>query len=128
MEVQTYTGNVCTGNQIGSTLGFPTANIENISPNITFENGVYAAQVIVNQQKMNAMLYIGTRPTLNLANKTVEIHIFDFHDDIYGKEIQFNIKKFIREEQRFESLETLKNQLQKDGIIIRNYFSHHSND
>lgn len=128
MEVQFYTGNVCSGNQIGSTLGFPTANIENITPEITLSNGVYAAQVIVNQQKLNAMLYIGTRPTLHLNEKTVEIHLFDFQENIYGKTIQFNILKSIRDEQQFESLDSLKNQLQKDEIIIRNYFSHHPND
>jgi riboflavin kinase/FMN adenylyltransferase len=109
-------GTVVRGAQIGRTIGFPTANVlpEN-SEQIVPGNGVYAIQVEVNGQNYNAMLNIGYRPTVsNELQLHIEANIFDFSGDIYGQQITLIFIEKLRDEQKFPSLDALKEQLSKD--------------
>tara|TARA_B100001939_G_scaffold341087_2_gene350216 strand:+ start:326 stop:1255 length:930 start_codon:yes stop_codon:yes gene_type:complete len=112
----TLSGEVIEGNKIGRSIGFPTANIsikdeEKIIP----ANGVYAVKVKLNDQCFNGMMNIGNRPTIEETNKSsIEVHIFDFSDNIYGLEIEIVFKAHIRKEEKFSDIDTLKKQLIND--------------
>jgi riboflavin kinase/FMN adenylyltransferase len=116
-----FKGKVVNGNHLGTEIGFPTANIEVEKDKLLPQNGVYAVGVLVDNQQYKGMLNIGNRPTFNGSGITVEVNIFDFNEYIYGKIIEIQLIKFIREEQKFDSLETLKNQLiiDKEQIIAK---------
>ncbi|MBR1991554.1 MAG: riboflavin kinase [Bacteroidales bacterium] len=118
-EIFWLKGKVAHGYANGRTFGYPTANLTDIQPVMPFTTGVYAAWVQYGGRQYGAMMYVGTRPTLALTETTVEIHIFDFQQDIYGKEIEFAVIKKIREEKRFESVDALTAQLQEDEQTIR---------
>ena len=109
------TGIVSHGNKNGRKLGFPTANIK-IKENYKLipKDGVYAVKVCNKYKKLDGMLNIGKRPTVGGENKTIEVHIFDFDQDIYGGEISVEFIQRIREEKKFDSLEQLKDQLEDD--------------
>ena len=112
----TLSGEVIEGNKIGRSIGFPTANIsikdeEKIIP----ANGVYAVKVKLNDQCFNGMMNIGNRPTIEETNKSsIEVHIFDFSENIYGLEIEIVFKAHIRKEEKFSDIDTLKKQLIND--------------
>lgn len=108
-------GIVVKGQQIGRSIGFPTANIH--VPNdykLIPKDGVYAVEARVEDQIFKAMLNIGNRPTVDGTRKTVETHLFDFQGDLYNKLITVYFRAFIREERKFENLEALKAQLKLD--------------
>lgn len=105
-------GLVIKGQQIGRSIGFPTANIH--IPNdykLIPKDGVYAVEAFVEDTQYKAMLNIGNRPTVDGTKKTVEANLFDFQGDLYNKQITVYFREFLREERKFESLEALKNQL-----------------
>ncbi len=107
-----FEGKVLHGDQIGRQLGYPTANLAYTNVDkIHLGEGVYAVQVIVNNQIKNGMLSIGKRPTLNDTIERIEINIFDFDADIYGKNLKVTVKKYIRSQIKFNSLQELKNQM-----------------
>ena len=110
-------GRIVHGKSIGRTIGFPTANVE-VSEGYKLlpKNGVYLIQSIINKKQVFGMMNIGVKPTLIESSKTIEINFFDFEGDLYDKNIRVDIKQFIRDEVRFESLELLKSQIQKDKI------------
>ncbi len=129
-----FEGIVMEGNKLGKTIGFPTANlrIEN-GDKLIPGNGVYAVEVkvvknntVINQalnlQSTPAIMYsnllgmmnIGNRPTMGGTHREIEVHIFDFNEDIYGQVVQVFLKKFLREEIRFKGLAELKLQLLSD--------------
>ena len=111
-----FSGVVIKGNQLGRTIGYPTANIIISNENkLIPADGVYAVDISLNQQIYKGMMNIGNRPTVNGINKTIEVNIFDFTNDIYGEEIKVTLKKFIRNEVKFEGLDLLKLQLKKDA-------------
>ncbi len=112
------TGKVTHGQRIGHTLGYPTANIELAEPNKLIPiYGIYAVKVCHHHRMYQGMLYIGDRPTLaNHHNKTIEVNIFDFDQQIYGDQLRIDFIKFLRKDQRFEGLDALKVQLAKDKI------------
>ena len=110
-------GRIVHGKSIGRTIGFPTANVEvNEGYKLLPKNGVYLIQSIINKKQVFGMMNIGVKPTLIESSKTIEINFFDFEGDLYDKNIRVDIKQFIRDEVRFESLELLKSQIQKDKI------------
>lgn len=111
-------GIVMHGQMIGRTLGFPTANLKIISDKLLPHNGVYAVEVIIDGIRHKGMLNIGNRPTVDGVNHTVEVNIFDFDRDIYGKEIEVLFCRFVRDEFKFGSLEELKTQLNTDRQTI----------
>lgn len=110
------TGSVAHGFQEGRRIGFPTANIvpesaEKLVPG----NGVYATRVSVEGGEwMPAMLNIGTNPTFQRQQTTIEAHIIGFEGDIYGRKVRVEFGRKLRDEQRFESVETLQKQLEAD--------------
>lgn len=116
-------GIVVKGNQLGRTIGFPTANIE-VSENYKLipKNGVYIVSAIVNNQTIFGMMNIGIKPTLGDNIPTIEVHLLDFSEDIYGQEIQVNVIERLRDEQKFESFEALKSQLEIDKTNTLDYF------
>lgn len=121
----TLHGTVVEGQKLGRRIQFPTANIEASDPDKIIPGyGVYAVKVKVNQQEFNGMLNIGSRPTVNhnADNRSIEVHILDFEADIYGKTIELVFYKKLREEQKFSSLEALKEQLAKDKTDTLLYF------
>ena len=111
-----FSGIVVKGNQLGRTIGYPTANIEIADENkLVPADGVYAVDVSIDETIYKGIMNIGNRPTVSGKSKTIEVYIFDFSDDIYGEEIKITLKKFIRYEVKFEGLEALKLQLKKDA-------------
>ena len=118
-EILWYSGTVSHGLQNGRAFGYPTANVTAVAPSLTVGTGVYAAKVRVGDCEHGAMLYVGTRPTLGLAEPTVEIYLFDFEGDLYDKTLQFALFGKVRDEQQFPSVEELIAQLRKDEQEIR---------
>jgi riboflavin kinase/FMN adenylyltransferase len=112
-------GKVIEGRKIGRTIGFPTANIKLNNPlKIVPKNGVYAVEVLVENQLYKGMMNIGTRPTFGEQTLSLEVHIFEFERDIYDKTIKVFFLNRIRDEQKFDSVERLIEQLKKDKKAI----------
>ena len=116
-------GNVVKGNQLGRTIGFPTANIQ-ISENYKLipKNGVYIVTALVNNKTIFGMMNIGVKPTLGENLLSIEVHLLQFSEDIYGQKIQVNVIERLRDEQKFESFEALKSQLEIDKANTLHYF------
>lgn len=113
----TLFGKVVLGKQVGRKIGFPTANIEASDPHKIIPGyGVYAVQIKVGDRLFSGMLNIGTRPTFNqnADNRSIEVHIFDFEEDIYNQEVTLIFVGKIREEQKFSGVEALVEQLKND--------------
>lgn len=111
-----FMGKVIKGENRGKSLGYPTANllVEDDTKLIP-RDGVYAVNAILQGSYFKGMMNIGYNPTFNhIAQKSIEIHLFNFNADIYGKEMIVEIKKYLRPEQRFESVDDLINQMKKD--------------
>jgi riboflavin kinase / FMN adenylyltransferase len=116
-----FTGKVTRGNQIGRKIGYPTANISVEQHKILPPVGVYAVDVTHNKISYKGMLNIGVRPTLkNDDNITLEVNIFSFNEEIYDQQIVLSIKKRLRNEQKFESVDLLITQLNEDKIMALN--------
>jgi riboflavin kinase/FMN adenylyltransferase len=108
-------GMVINGNQLGRTIGFPTANLK-IEENYKLipKNGVYIVKSTINQKTVFGVMNIGTNPTVNGENLSIEVHFFDFDADLYNSKIEISVLERIRDEQKFDSIELLKNQIQED--------------
>jgi len=116
-------GTVTKGKGIGKTINFPTANISIIEDyKMIPKNGVYIAKAKVENNIYTGMMNIGNNPTVNGKTRSIEIHLFNFNKEIYNKEITISIQKRIRDEQKFESVEILKSQLNKDKTTALTYF------
>jgi len=118
-----FDAKVVHGRKIGRTLGFPTANLE-IAENYKLipKTGIYIVRVLLDNQYFKGMMSIGTNPTVNGTRQTIEVHILDFDQDIYNKKIRVYFIEKIRDEQKFISLEELKNQMQRDKQTTLDYF------
>lgn len=113
-------GKVVNGFHIGHTMGFPTANLQVAPEKLIPADGVYAVMVELDGEQHQGMLNIGTRPTLaNSDERSIEVHIFDFHDNIYDKELRLSLVKRTRGEVKFASKEQLILQLQQDAAEIK---------
>jgi len=116
------TGKVIMGNQLGRTLGYPTANLEPIDPEkLVPGNGVYAVKVTIvegtnSTVTLNGMMNIGKRPTIDGTNRVIEVNIFDFSGDLYGKNLVVTFRKRLRDEVKFSGLDALKEQLLRDRV------------
>lgn len=110
------TGKVVKGQQIGSKLGFPTANLEiKDQHKLIPPHGIYAVFLTYQEEQHQGMLYIGNRPTLkNFNNETIEVNIFDFDETIYGEQLVLQLVDKIRDDASFESMEALSQQLTED--------------
>ena len=113
----TLKGVVVAGNRLGRTLGYPTANMKLYEPlKLVPGNGVYAVDVEVLGQRYKGMTNIGTRPTVGGKSITIETHILDFDEDIYGLPLTIRFRRRIRDEIHFSSLDALKSQLAQDAL------------
>ena len=114
------TGAVVAGNRLGRTIGFPTANMQLYEPvKLVPGNGVYCVEVEVLGAKYRGMCNIGMRPTVGGVSRTIETHILDFDQDIYGLPITLRFAGRIRDERKFDSLEELRKQLEQDREACR---------
>ncbi|WP_428224128.1 bifunctional riboflavin kinase/FAD synthetase [Flavobacterium sp.] len=119
-----FQGKVVKGNQLGRTIGFPTANICIENPQkLVPKNGVYIVQVQLNDQIFQGMMNIGNRPTIDGVHTTIEVHLLNCNFEFYESTLKVNILDFIREEQKFDSLASLQNQLQQDKNTTINFFN-----
>lgn len=108
-------GIVIHGDKKGRTIGFPTANIKPEHPNkVIPKNGVYAVHVRVAEVWYKGMMNIGNRPTFNAFERRIEVHIFDFDQDLYGQTIQVRFVQKLRDEIKFPDIPSLIKQLEKD--------------
>ena len=108
-------GMVINGSQLGRTIGFPTANLKiEEDYKLIPKNGVYIVKSTINQKTVFGVMNIGTNPTVNGENLSIEVHFFDFDADLYNSKIEISVLKRIRDEQKFDSIELLKNQIQED--------------
>jgi riboflavin kinase/FMN adenylyltransferase len=109
------TGEVVKGKQLGRTIGFPTANIQiEEDYKLIPKNGVYVVKTTINQKEIFGMMNIGFNPTVNGQKQTIEVNLFDFDADIYGQKVEVSLLKYLREEQKFSSVDSLKEQLNLD--------------
>ena len=123
----TISGKIVEGFKVGRTIGFPTANIEvwetyKVIPAF----GIYAVFVHVDNKRYEGMLYIGKRPTLhNGDNISVEVNLFDFDGNLYNKDLTAEFLDFVRPDEKFDNIDTLKKQIQNDKEtvikVIENY-------
>ncbi|MFT5691892.1 MAG: riboflavin kinase/FMN adenylyltransferase [Oceanicoccus sp.] len=121
-RVYSISGKVLVGQQLGRQLDAPTANVE-LHRLRAAMSGVYAAEVIVDTKRFFAVANVGNRPTVNDRVKAIlEVHLLDFHDDIYGKVIEVIFRKKIRDEKKFGSIDILKAQIHKDFDEGRRFF------
>jgi riboflavin kinase/FMN adenylyltransferase len=119
------TGVVVPGNQLGRTIGFPTANIQvEDTTKIIPGNGVYLVKINQKNSLLNGVMNIGTRPTVsNKTENRIEIHIFDFNEDLYDQQLEVEVLKKVRDEKKFDSIEQLSQQIEQDTLFARQYFS-----
>ena len=118
-----FSGRVVEGNKLGRTIGFPTANLQIENPEKLLPgDGVYAVELEIvpdsglaeDKARLQGMMNIGVRPTVDGARRVIEVNIFDFTGDLYGKVLRVFLKKYLRGEQKFSGLEALKAQLAQD--------------
>jgi riboflavin kinase/FMN adenylyltransferase len=111
------TGIVIKGEQIGKTIGYPTANIYvQDKYKLIPGHGIYAVMVKIDDEEFKGMLYIGNRPVVNGSKQSIEVNILDFDKDIYGKSVTVIFKHKIRDDMKLNSLDELKNQIDRDKI------------
>lgn len=119
-------GMVVHGDKRGKEIGFPTANIKpEHNKKIIPKNGVYAVRLRINGDWYDGMMNIGTRPTFEGQTQTLEVHLFNFNEDIYGKEVQVRFYERIRDEKKFSGKEELVEQLGNDKKEVREILSTH---
>lgn len=121
-RAHTLTGEVVKGQQLGRTIGFPTANLQ-VSPiKLLPRYGVYCTRVFIeenNQSSIPGVMNIGCRPTVAGDAPTIEVHLLDWQGDLYGKTLTVSLEKFLRPEQKFSSLDALKAQITSDRDLAR---------
>lgn len=119
-------GTVTKGKGLGKQLLFPTANIAiEEDYKIIPKQGSYVVSAQINDKKVYGMMNIGMNPTVNGNAQTIEVHFFDFEDDIYGEQIKIDLLNRLRDEEKFESVEALKDQLAKDKKTALDYIAKH---
>ena len=115
-------GTVVTGQQLGRTIGFPTANLQLNSEKFLPRFGVYAVDVLLEQTTeqptIKGVMNIGCRPTVAGAAPTIEVHLLNWSGNLYGQTLKVNLMQFIRPEQKFDSLEALKQQIKQDCQLV----------
>lgn len=127
-EEYLISGEVEHGNKIGTKIGYPTANIKIYRHKLLPLYGVYITEVEVDEKKYQGVVSIGVRPTVNKdiaieeIAPSVEVNIFEFYGDLYGKKIKLRLKDFIREEIKFDDLDSLKAKINEDVEKAKLYF------
>ena len=123
------TGTVVKGKALGRKINFPTANIQ-VSEDYKLipKQGAYVISTIIDDLPVYGMMNIGVNPTVNGSKQTIEVHLFNFNKDIYGTEIQINLVDRIRDECKFSSIASLKEQLFKDKNYALNFLKTYNNE
>ena len=116
-------GKVINGNRLGRTLGFPTANIAIEDGGALLKNGVYVTRALVDGEAHYGITNVGKHPTVSPNILLAETNLFDFCDDIYGKDIKIEFLEFIRPEVKFGSLDELSAQVQKDIETAKSFIA-----
>jgi riboflavin kinase / FMN adenylyltransferase len=116
----TVLGTVTEGNRLGRQLGFPTANLRTHNEQFP-PDGVYAVKAWHRNTEYGGVVNIGVRPTLEQARgeRILEIHLFDFEQEIYGEDIEASFLQYLRPEKKFDSLGNLREQIQRDAAMAR---------
>jgi len=118
------TGTIVKGKGIGKQIGFPTANLYiEEDYKLIPKKGVYVVKSIINEEIIFGIMNIGTNPTVGGKTQSIEIHFFDFNKDIYSKKIKIELLHRLRNEQKFDSVELLQNQLNKDKLNALNFIN-----
>lgn len=118
----TILGPVIEGQKLGRTIGFPTANIATGDAQLP-PDGVWAVlATLPDGRVIHAVANLGIRPTVGGEKRSLEIHLFDFSEDLYGQEMEIQFIQHLRSEQKFESIEALKIQIQRDALDARGIF------
>ena len=115
-------GNVINGKQLGGRIGYPTANID-VKENYKLipKTGVYVVKSNIDNKTIFGMMNIGNRPTVNGNHQTIEVHFFDFNQDLYHQNLTIELIYFLRDEEKFDSIDSLIHQLKKDEHTARDY-------
>jgi len=115
-------GTVVNGKQLGGKIGYPTANLDvKEDYKLIPKTGVYIVKSKIEDTVVFGMMNIGNRPTIDGSHQTIEVHFFDFNQDIYGKNISVELLFFLRDEQKFENVEALVHQLKEDEKTSKTY-------
>ncbi len=115
MKPYKINGKIVHGKALGRTVGMPTANLELTCEEILPESGVYATRITVDGKTYDSVTNVGKRPSVDGEDHvTVETYILDFDDEIYGKDVELEIRQFLRPVQKFSGLEEVHKQVQKD--------------
>lgn len=120
-EPYTVSGRVAHGDKLGRTIGFPTANVH-LKRLVAPVSGVYAVEVLCSGHIRHGVANIGIRPTVNGRRPQLEVHIFDFAGDLYGKHIRVRLCHKLRDEQKFDSFAALQAQIHQDACAARRFF------
>lgn len=118
-------GEVIHGKKLGNTIGYPTANIQVNNPlKLIPAKGVYAVSVLLEDgNRCFGMMNCGSRPTVSTTEDIhIEVHLFDFNENIYDRKLKIELHAYLRQEQRFENIDVLIKQLQQDEISVRTFF------
>ncbi len=119
-QAYTLTGTIVQGQQLGRTLGFPTANLQVLPDKFLPRWGVYGVRVdSPHATGWRGVLNIGCRPTVGGERPSIEVHLLDWEGDLYGQTLTLHLETFLRPEQKFGSLDALKAQIQRDCDIVR---------
>lgn len=122
------TGKVVKGKALGRQIDYPTANIQIAEDyKLIPKHGSYVVSSVINNQVVYGMMNIGFNPTVEGREETIEVHFFNFNKNIYNKTIQIDLLHRLRDEQKFESVDALKNQLLKDKEVSLAYIKSHFN-
>ena len=113
-------GKVVSGQQLGRTIGFPTANLDVLPEKFLPRYGVYAVDVYLENRIIKGVMNIGCRPTVAGNSPTIEVHLLDWSGDLYSRDLKVELKEFLRPEQKFDSVEALKQQIVKDCQVALN--------
>lgn len=120
-------GRVSHGRKLGRTIGFPTANVP-LKRRVSPVSGVYAVEVYgVGEKPIPGVANIGHRPTVKGVRQQLEVHLFDFHSDLYGRQIEVVLRHKLRDEQKFESFDALKAQIEHDAQSARLWLAEANN-
>ncbi|ARV15723.1 bifunctional riboflavin kinase/FAD synthetase [Polaribacter sp. SA4-12] len=116
------TGSVVNGKQLGGTIGYPTANIDvKESYKLIPKTGVYVVKSTIDKKEVFGIMNIGNRPTVDGSYQTIEVHFLDFNGDLYNQNLTIELLYFLRDEEKFSSIETLIVQIKKDEQTARDF-------
>jgi len=118
-RMYSVSGEIIVGNKIGRTIGFPTCNTLVDDTMITPPNGVYITTCTIDGVNRPSVTNVGVKPTIGTYEKNIETHIFDFNEDVYGKQIRVDFIKHTRGERKFDGIDELKKQIESDSIEAR---------